>query len=74
MPNARFPDDFYMSPLRNRLRPTPARIRKALAMRAAYLALKIESRTLGSEPVGFMLDELAAIAVLMERVDSQPCA
>lgn len=76
----RFPDDYPIEALRGLRRPRPSEIRRAMKKRVQYLDEKIGRLTAqGVEPQNNLsLDELAALAVLMDhyglRLDGEATA
>ncbi len=66
MDKNRFDESYPIEMLRGKARLSPGRVRKTLANRASYLAKKLESLPLhDSKRIGNM-NELAAIAQMME--------
>lgn len=72
----RFADDHFIEALRGLRRPGQARIRATFARRAALLQKRIAEMSLGGftgpmpPPMLFALDELMAIAIAMEKLES----
>lgn len=71
MSHRKFASDHYIELLRGYRRPSPHYMRKVLAVRAAWLTRKIETRILGREPYDLYLDELAVIAAVTELIPTK---
>jgi len=63
---ARFSDDHYCETLRGLPKPGPRKVLRALAMRCQWLERKIAQSSVLGKPSGFLIDELAAIIMLVE--------
>lgn len=66
-----FRDDYPIPHLRGSRRLSAHKIKRAMSGRAAYLASTLERRTLLGQPTSYLLDELAAIAQLMELFEER---
>lgn len=63
---AMFPDGYPIAVLEGERKPTRNEVKRAIAMRCAWLIKKIELRARLLQPTDFMFVELAALAVLVE--------
>ena len=68
----RFPDDYHITDLHAVRVPSPTAIRRTFAKRVVWIEEKMRKRLAAGDPVGFMIDELAAIAVAMHADPEWP--
>lgn len=61
-----FPEDHYCESLRGYKKPSPSSALRALAKRCQWLERKIALNTAIGKPNGFLVDELAALVMLVE--------
>jgi hypothetical protein len=68
----RFPDDYHIPDLHAVRVPSATAIRRTFAKRVVWIEEKMRERLAAGHPVGFMVDELAAIAVAMHADPEWP--
>lgn len=64
-----FETDHALEPLRGRVIPKPSAVRRTMARRVAYLIRKHDEWRPTGSPIALLLEEIAAIAVLVEQHD-----
>ena len=61
----RFPPDFHIPAVRDVRIPGGAAVRRTMAKRVTFIEAKAAEREAAGAPTGYLVDELAAIAVFM---------